>query len=324
MSTPPTIGPVATIIHGPKKTRSDARLLLGLVQLLRTRQWLKNSFIFAPLIFAGGLNDSMGIQHAIGGFLSFSLVASAVYVLNDWFDREEDRLHPEKCGRPIASGAVPIRAAAIMAAGLIVAGGVLAWLTTNPNVVVLEGVYLALNIYYSHSLKHIVILDVFVPAAGFVIRVLVGAVAVGVPASHWLLVCTLLLALFLGFSKRRSEIELLKEHSVSHRSVLAYYSPALINQLNAVLCSSTVVCYALYTVAPETVAKYGSDHLIYTIPFVLYAIFRYLFLVEIKHDGGDPSSLILRDRPFALCILLWLLACGFVIYFPILNGAKRL
>jgi 4-hydroxybenzoate polyprenyltransferase len=291
---------------------------------MRARQWLKNIFIFAPLAFAGGLNESRAVQLAIGAFLSFSLVASAVYVLNDWFDREEDRLHPEKCGRPIASGAVPGSAAAIMAPGLIVAGGVLAWLTTNLDVLALEAIYLVLNICYSRSLKHIVILDVFVPATGFVIRVLVGAVGVGVPASHWLLLCTLLLTLFLGFSKRRGEIELLKENSVCHRRVLASYSPALINQLNVILCSSTVVCYALYTVAPETVAKYGADHLIYTIPFVLYAIFRYLFLVEIKHDGGDPFSLILRDRPFALCILLWLLACGYVIYFPTLNGVKRL
>jgi 4-hydroxybenzoate polyprenyltransferase len=209
-----------------------------------------------------------------------------------------------------------------LVACLVVAGGGLAWLTANLAVVVLEATYLAINVSYSLSLKHAVILDVFAVASGFVIRVLVGAAAVGVPASHWLLLCTLLLALFLGFSKRRSELDLLKQDSVRHRRALASYSPAPITQLSVVLCSATVVCYVLYTVAPETVAKFGTDHLLYTVPFVLYGLFRYLFLIEIRHDGGNPSSLVLRDGPFALCILLWILACGFVIYSPILLGGK--
>jgi 4-hydroxybenzoate polyprenyltransferase len=292
------------------------------VRLLRVRQWLKNGFVFGPLVFAGELTDSTSIQHAIWAFLSFSLVTSAVYALNDWFDRKEDRQHPEKCGRPIASGAVSGKVAAILVVCLIVVGGGLACLTTNLTVAALEAIYLAINVYYSLSLKHVVILDVFAVASGFVIRVLVGAVAVGVPASHWLLLCTLLLALFLGFAKRRSELELLKQNSVGHRSVLALYSPALITQLNVILCSATVVCYALYTVAPETVARFGTDHLIYTVPFVLYGLFRYLFLVEIRHDGGNPSSLVFRDRSFAVCILLWILACVLVIYSRIIRGAN--
>ncbi|MDD5544608.1 MAG: decaprenyl-phosphate phosphoribosyltransferase [Acidobacteriia bacterium] len=316
------IRPTITVPNGSRNASAAVRLLRGCVRLLRVRQWLKNGFIFAPLIFAGGLTNRISISHAIWAFLSFSLVASAVYVLNDWFDQKEDRQHPEKCGRPIASGDVPGRAAAILVVCLIVVGGGLAWLTTNIAVAGLEAIYLAINVYYSLSLKHVVILDVFAIATGFVIRVLVGAVAVGVPASHWLLLCTLLLALFLGFAKRRSELEWLENEGVSHRNVLAFYSPALITQLNLVLCSATVVCYALYTVAPETVAKFGSDNLIYTVPFVLYGLFRYLFLVEIRHYGENPSSLVLRDRPFALCVLLWLLACTLVIYSPIIKGGK--
>jgi 4-hydroxybenzoate polyprenyltransferase len=289
---------------------------------MRVPQWLKNGFIFAPLLFAGQLTDPANIRLAVWAFFAFSLVASAVYVLNDWLDRKRDRQHPEKCQRPIASGAVPGWAAAILAAGLLAAGGSLAWFTTNSTVVAFQAFYLAINVYYSLYLKHVVILDVFAIAIGFVVRVLLGAAAVGVPASHWLLLSTLLLALFLGFAKRRGELELLKDDCCFHRSVLAYYSPALITQLNVILCSATVVCYALYTVAPETVAKFGTDHLIYTVPFVLYGLFRYLFLVEIRHDGGNPSSLVLRDRPFAACILLWLLACVIVIYYPIVKAAN--
>jgi 4-hydroxybenzoate polyprenyltransferase len=292
------------------------------VRLLRIPQWLKNGFIFAPLVFAGELRNPGGAVVALSAFVSFSLVASAVYILNDCLDREDDRHHPEKRSRPIASGLVSPVAALLLAGSLLVLGLGSAVVMTNAAVVGLESLYLLINAAYSLGLKRVVILDVFAVASGFVIRVLVGAVAVGVAASHWLLLCTLLLALFLGFSKRHGELTLLQQEGMNHRRVLDSYSPALIAQLNMVLCSATVVSYALYTVSPETIAKFGTDRLIYTVPFVLYGLFRYLFLVEIKGDGGNPSSLVLRDKSLAVCIALWLGACVAVIYLPAGGGLK--
>ena len=289
---------------------------------LRPRQWIKNGFIFAPMLFARELTRPASVRAGTLAFLSFSLVASSVYVLNDWFDRHEDRRHPEKRLRPIASGELPGGAAIVLAVWLLLAGTALAWFSLSPVVVGLEAVYLAINALYSAGLKRLVLLDVFAIAIGFVLRVLVGAAAVNVPASHWLLLCTLLLALFLGFSKRRSELELLKEQSVQHRSVLESYTPALITQFNVILCAATVVCYTLYTVAPETVAKFGTDKLICTVPIVLYGLFRYLYLVEIAHEGGNPSALITRDRPFGICIALWLVVSALVVYWPILSQGR--
>ncbi|MCE5307156.1 MAG: decaprenyl-phosphate phosphoribosyltransferase [Acidobacteriales bacterium] len=282
--------------------------------LLRPHQWIKNAFVFAPLIFAGELTSSRSIVLAVWAFLSFSLVASAVYVLNDWFDQDQDRQHPVKRARPIASGLVSHLGAAIFGTALLAAGFCLALVATNTSVAGLEALYLAINLLYVWCLKNVVLLDVFAIATGFVIRILVGASAVRVGASHWVLLCTLLLALFLGFAKRRSELELLKGNSVEHREVLSSYSTALITQLNVILCAATVVCYAIYTVAPDTMAKFGTDRLIYTVPFVIYGLFRYLYLVEVRSDGGNPASLVVRDLPLTVCIALWLLVCCFVIY----------
>jgi len=294
----------------------------GCVQLLRIRQWLKNGFVFAPLIFAGRLRDPISVATAASAFLSFSLVTSAVYVLNDWLDRDEDRLHPDKRYRPIASGLVPVPTALALAGLLLMGGLVSGWAFDNPTVVLLEGAYILINAAYSFGLKRILIADAFAVASGFVIRVLVGAAAVQVEASHWLLLCTLFLALFLSFAKRHSELRLLGQDSVNHRLVLASYSPALIGQLNVILCAVTVVSYALYTVAPETITKFGTDRLVYTVPFVLYGLFRYLYLVEIKGDGGNPSTLALRDRGLVICIVLWLLACLVIIYSSALGESR--
>jgi 4-hydroxybenzoate polyprenyltransferase len=314
MSTIIALPSSATAPLAQRTTRASASALGGCVRLLRVRQWLKNGFVFAPLVFAGKLMNGTSAEHAVGSFLSFSLVASAVYVLNDWSDRNNDRQHPDKCNRPIADGTVSGTIAAVMGLCLIVAGVAVAWFTTNASVAALEVIYLAINAYYSFSLKHVVILDVFAIAIGFVIRILVGAAAVGVSASHWLLLCTLLLTLFLGFSKRKSELKALGHSSNLYRTVLTSYSPTLITQLNVILCAATLVCYALYTVAPETVKNFGTDRLIYTVPFVIYGLFRYLFLMETTSEGANPSSLVLRDRSLGISVALWLSACLFIIY----------
>jgi 4-hydroxybenzoate polyprenyltransferase len=302
----------------PKAAPVD--IFWGLLRVVRLRQWLKNTLVFAPLMFAGRLADLPVALEAFWTFLSFSLVASAVYAVNDWFDREEDRRHPEKRFRPIASGVVSGRATIVLAASLSLVGVSLACLATNAAVATAEAIYLSINIWYSLSLKHQVILDVFAIAAGFVIRVIAGALAVGVVASHWLLLCTFFLALFLGFAKRRSELELLKEESRNHRDVLASYSPALITQMNVILCAASVVCYAAYTVSPETMAAFGTDKLIYTVPFVVYGLFRYLFLVEMRSDGGNPSVLVTRDKPLGICVLAWLGVSALIIYRSTLLG----
>jgi 4-hydroxybenzoate polyprenyltransferase len=315
-NTPTRAVPAPAAEAGPPLPRTAAGVLRGCVRLLRGRQWIKNGFVFAALIFGARLQDAASVRQAVWTFLSFCLVASAVYTVNDWFDRNEDRRHPVKRMRPLASGVVPGAAAAGLAACLLLAAAGILLAAGNAAVAALEAAYFVINVFYSFALKRVVLLDAFVIAAGFVMRVLAGAFAVDVAASHWLLLCMFLLALFLGFAKRRSELEVLKEIGSHHRPVLGEYSAALLIQLNVILCSATVVCYALYTVSPETVARLGTDHLIYTVPFVLYGLFRYLYLVEITREGDNPSALLLRDRPLLASVALWLAVCVLVIYGP--------
>ena len=297
--------------------RDSARLATvawGCVRLLRIPHWIKNGFILAPLVFSGELTNWPSAKAALWACLSFGFLTSAVYVMNDWLDREEDRRHPVKQSRPIASGVVPGAVAAVLAPVLLALAAGVGYLTTNIAVVELMLAYFVLNVLYSLYLKHIVLLDVFTISAGFVIRVVVGAEAIQVMASHWLLLCTLLLALFLGFTKRRSELLCLEKDSSNHRPVLVYYTPELIKQLNLILCSATVVCYAIYTVAPETVERFGTDRLLYTAPFVLYGLFRYLFISESGGEVDNPSSLIFRDLSLGACIFAWLAACIMIVY----------
>ncbi|MEK7408493.1 MAG: decaprenyl-phosphate phosphoribosyltransferase, partial [Acidobacteriota bacterium] len=283
--------------------------LLGCWELLRWPQWLKNGFVFAPLLFAGELRHARSVQLAWWAFVSFCMLASSVYVMNDWFDRERDRRHPHKSRRPIASGAIPAQVAWGLASALLAGALAVAATLTNAAVVALELAFAGLNLAYSLHLKKVVILDAFVVAAGFVLRVWVGAYAVGVPASHWLILCTLMLALFLALGKRHAELAALDGESANHRQVLASYSIDLITHMNLVACAATVVCYALYTVSPDTVARFRTDRLVYSVPFVIYGLFRYLYLLERKGGGGSPSRLVLLDRPLLVCIALWALYC---------------
>jgi len=238
-----------------------------------------------------------------------------VYLVNDVHDRDADRLHPLKARRPIASGAVSPAAALSFAAVLTILGlGAAFWLSRAFGIV--AAIYVGLLVLYSTSLKHLVILDVLTIAVGFVLRAFGGAVVIDRPFSHWLLLLTLLGALFLGLSKRRAELTLLSADATGHRRILAEYSPYLLDQMIGVVTASTVLAYAFYTISPETVQKFGTDALLYTVPLPLYGIFRYLYLVHRREGGGNPSELFVTDRPLLVCVAAWFVAVIAIVYHP--------
>jgi 4-hydroxybenzoate polyprenyltransferase len=288
---------------------------LSLVLSLRPSQWTKNLIIFGGLIFGQRLLDPSAVLHALAAFAIFCALSGVVYLINDVADREADRRHPVKKHRPIASGAVSVQAALALAIGLgVLAVGAAFWL--SPLFGIVAASYLALLALYSGVLKHVVILDVLTIAVGFVLRAVAGAVAVDVPISHWLYLVTILGALFLALSKRRHELVLLADGATRHRRILEEYSPYLLDQMIAVVTASTIVAYAFYTMSPETVQKFGTDRLMLTLPFPLYGIFRYLYLVHQKDGGGSPSDLLLNDRPLLVCVGLWALSVAIIIYGP--------
>ena len=236
-----------------------------------------------------------------------------MYLINDVLDREQDQRHPLKAKRPIASGAVKpavaVAAAAVLGPAALGAAFILGWLFFAAAVA-----YLVLLSFYSAVLKHMVIVDVLTIAAGFTLRAAAGAVAIAVPMSHWLLVCTTLLALFIALSKRRHELTLLTEAAIDHRPILGDYTPYLLDQMISVVTASTLIAYAFYTISPETTQKFGTELLSLTIPFPLYGIFRYLFLVHRRDLGGSPAELVLNDRPLLACVALWAASVILVIY----------
>jgi len=287
-------------------------VLSGCIRLLRIPHWVKNGFVLAPLVFGGELTNLPILLKCLEAFLSMSLMSGGVYVMNDWLDRLEDRAHPQKRHRPIASGLITGPQAALLATLILGTGLALAYWLVAGAVFWLQISYLAVNMAYSLELKRRVILDVVSIAAGFVIRVLAGAYAANVVPSQWLLLCTFLLALFLGCAKRYRG--LLLDNPVQHRPVLAYYSLDLIKKLDVILCSCTAVCYAIYTMAPDTVGRLGTNRLVYTAPFVIYGLFRFLYLVHGDGDTDSPVEIVMRDRPLLACILAWVLACAALIY----------
>jgi 4-hydroxybenzoate polyprenyltransferase len=267
-------------------------VILSLVLSLRPSQWTKNLLIFGGLMFGQRLMDLRSVLQASAAFVIFCLLSGVVYLVNDIADRDADRRHPVKRSRPIASGALPLSVAAWAAA--VLAGVALTaafWLRPLFGVLALS--YLLLLGAYSGPLKHVVIIDVLTIAIGFVLRAAAGAVAIDVAISHWLYVLTILLALFLALSKRRHELVLLADGATGHRRILEEYSPYLLDQMIAVVTASTIVAYAFYTVSPETIQKFGTDYLGLTLPFPLYGIFRYLYLVHQKEGGGSPSEMLL-------------------------------
>jgi 4-hydroxybenzoate polyprenyltransferase len=291
-----------------------ARIFRQLVIAMRPYQWVKNLFIFAPLLFGRKLTDVTAVGYALVAFVVFSFLASGLYIFNDWIDAEEDRKHPEKRNRPISSGALPVGAALTAAAVLTITAFALSAVISLKFLAV-AALYFVLIVAYCFYLKKVIILDGMSIAAGFVLRVVAGSIAISVLPSHWLIVCTFLLALFLAFAKRRQELLSLSGDASAHRRVLDDYTVPYLEQVNIILIGATIVCYALYTVAPETVERFGTDALIYGTVFVIYGTLRYLALIEIPENGGNPTRLLLRDRPLALAILGWAAYNGVVIYF---------
>jgi 4-hydroxybenzoate polyprenyltransferase len=293
-------------------------IAVSLFKSLRPAQWTKNLIVFAGLLFgqvdgAPAFLNPHAIGQAIGAFFIFCALSGVVYLINDVADREADRLHPLKRHRPIASGAVApglAIASALILAVVAIAG---AWLLRPAFAFIAIG-YVVLLALYSGPLKHVVIIDVLTIAIGFVLRAAAGAAAINVSIDHWLLILTILLALFLALSKRRHELVLLADGATSHRPILEEYSPYLLDQMIAVVTASTLVTYVISTVSAETVQKYHTDYLGLTLIFPLYGIFRYLYLVHQKEGGGSPADMLLNDRPLLACVALWAAAVTFIIY----------
>jgi 4-hydroxybenzoate polyprenyltransferase len=288
-------------------------MITNLLVSLRPEQWTKNVLLFAGLIFAQRLRDGHAVVVSVAAFVVFCALSSVVYLVNDLHDRDADRRHPTKAQRPIASGALRPAVAATTAA-LLAVGAMAAALAINRAFALVGAIYLVLLTLYSARLKHVVILDVLTLASGFVLRAIGGAVAIQVPFSSWLLLLTLLLALFIGLSKRRAEIVALADEATGHRRILAEYSPYLLDQMIGVVTASTVLAYAFYTISPDTVQRFNTDKLLYTVPFTIYGIFRYLYLVHRREGGGNPSELLVTDRPLLACVALWGAAVVIILY----------
>lgn len=290
----------------------------ALLLALRPHQWTKNIFVFAALLFARGSSGTLlserfdDVQRVLWAFGAFCLGASCIYLVNDVMDREADRAHPEKRHRPIASGRVSVQAALGLSAACA-AGALFAALRAEGAPVAVWPLvlgYMALNLAYSVKLKHVVLVDVFCIATGFLLRVLAGALAVPAPISHWLLLCTLFLALFLGLCKRRAELALLGEGGGAHRAILKEYDLGFLDQMTTVLASCTIVTYTMYTVADDTASKFGPHNLlVWTVPFVVFGLARYMLLVQTRRGGGSPTRVLLGgDTSFVVNALLWLAA----------------
>lgn len=263
-------------------------------KLLRPHQWVKSGFVFVGLLFSHLWHDGVLVENVMLAAAAFALAASSIYVINDLADRERDREHPEKRHRPLASGAVNVPQALLLGGVCFVLALLLAY-RSSTTVLMIVLAYVVLNVAYSMGLKHVVLLDVFIISTGFMLRILAGTLGVGIAPSHWLQLCGLMLTLFLGFAKRRAELNVMAGRGGSHRRVLDDYDPVLLDTLIGVCATGAIVSYSLYTVSAETLAMHGTDSLIYTVPFVIYGIFRYLFLLHRRGGGGDPASALLHD-----------------------------
>lgn len=287
----------------PLVQRTPASMAGAAIKQLRPKQWAKNVLLFAALVFSGQFVEPDPVVRALVACFAFCMLSSTGYVLNDYLDREADRKHPKKRFRPIASGALPLPAAWLLFFS-IAAAGVASALWLSPAFLAIGLVYLATTLSYSFYFKHKVILDIMFLASGFVWRAVAGAVAIQVHVSPWLFLCTAFLALFLGFNKRRAELVHVGAHSGTRRA-LGEYSPKMLDQFQSIVTGSTVLCYALYTVLGPTAWMTA------TIPYVLYGIFRYIYLVERRGEGGAPDETLFRDRPMlATCLLYGLTAVG--------------
>jgi 4-hydroxybenzoate polyprenyltransferase len=287
--------------------------IIALIEALRPKQWTKNAVVFAALVFDGRLFDTGDALRVATAAILFAMVSSAGYLFNDLRDLEADRQHPTKRNRPLASGRLDARLARAMIAILYLAGLPLAFLL-SPGFAAVVLLYVVVMYLYSEWLKHWVIIDVFVIASGFVLRAVAGAVVIDVPISPWLYVCTILLALFIGFAKRRNELDVLQAEAVNHRRNLAGYSLPLLDQFMLIVAAAVVIAYSLYTFYSP--ANPGNDQMMLTIPFVIYGVFRYLYLVQQNGVGGAPEQLVLEDRPLLLTVFLWGAVTIAILYSP--------
>jgi 4-hydroxybenzoate polyprenyltransferase len=294
-------------------TSTWPRRLLALLEAMRPKQWFKNVFVLAGLVFGGQLFDPASCTRALACFAVFCAASSAVYLINDVFDRSQDAHHPTKRLRAIASGRLPV-AWALCAAAMLATAGVAGSAALSRATFVILALYLVSCAAYTSGLKRVFILDVLIVSSGFVLRAAAGAAAVRAEISPWLICCTFLLALYLALGKRRNELTLLRESAIQHRKNLGSYSVPLLDSWLTALSGATIVCYALYTQSPRTVENFHTTNLLYTVPFVIYALFRYQHLVVRKEAGGDPGSSLLRDRGMVTAILAWAAVAAVIIY----------
>jgi len=290
-------------------------MALSLVLSLRPSQWTKNLIIFGALGLSLRLTDPVSVLRSVAAFVIFCALSGVVYLINDVADREQDRQHPVKKMRPIASGDLS-PGTALTAAAVLSAIALAASFALRPEFGVAAAAYLALFVVYTRSLKHIVVLDVMTIAIGFVLRAVAGGLVISVHVSNWLLVCTMLGALFLGLAKRRHEMTLLAGGAGGHRRILEEYDPYLLDQMIGVVAAATMVAYIIYCASPETHAYFGTEWMVLTTPFPIYGLFRYLYLVHRKAGGGSPSDMLLEDRPLLACVLLWGITSVLIIYRP--------
>lgn len=275
------------------------------LHLFRVPHYIKNLFVFAGVLFVPIPTVYEAIKPLLIVFSVFCLASSTIYIFNDLFDLEEDRLHPKKSIQPLASGLIKVKTAWFLFFLCLIFTGILClFCSIIASLIILA--YILLNIAYSVKLKKIVLIDVFIVASGYVLRILAGTLGVGIPPSHWFLLCTLSISLFLGFGKRRNELKILDDVAVKHRSVLRNYSLLFLDQMMTITATATLIFYSLYTIAPETIQQHDTENMMLTIPFVIFGLFRYMYLIYIREGGGDPTYEILTDRILQIDILAWI------------------
>lgn len=291
-------------------------MIISIVKLVRPHQWVKNTVIFAAVIFSKNFFNLPYLERSIIAFGVFCVASGAVYIFNDIIDARADRNHPQKSRRPIAAGDISLAMAIIYFIVMFAGAVVLSYFIFNIHFFKVVSIYILLNILYSIVLKRIVILDVVIISINFVLRAVAGvyAIAPTLEFSTWLIICTFFLSLFLALSKRRAEVELLEERAEKHRRALRDYSTKLLDEMIAVVTASTVMSYTLYTISTSTVEKFGTVNLVYTVPFVVFGIFRYLFLIHMRREGGSPTRIIYRDRPLIINLVLWVISCMLILY----------
>ncbi len=289
-------------------------MIRALLASMRPWQWSKNVFVLAAPMFGKRMFDGPDLFRVALALGSFSIVSSGVYLLNDVLDRERDREHPEKRNRPIASGALSA-GFALVVAGLLAGGGVTVGYLVSAGLGWILSLYLAIQVAYCVRLKQVVLVDVFCIASGFVLRVLAGAVVLDLYLSSWLILTTIFLSLFLALCKRRAEVVLLEESGEDHRETLREYLPGFLDQVIAVTTASVVLCYSLYTLDARTVAEFGTRNLVFTVPFVIFGIFRYLFLVHLRRGGASPVITLVKDPPLLVNGVAWTLFAVAILYF---------